>query len=219
MWSCRRRERHPLPANSCCSSCDEGGRRFIAFKKKKKRKRIVFFQSVFRSVIYTTCSTQHFHGQKSGERLTWLNLSVVDICFAGELSGWREEDGVIQSAQEFFFFFYLLSWRKIQLFWHVWKNSVLFYSSSWNLLDGRGLSHTAVENIPVRSQKVSNPASLLSAWILCYYLWKHSKRNRFMTQLWRILCGCVVAFSWENWEALCREAPEVKWYSRASRPV
>lgn len=51
------------------------------------------------------CSTRHFYGQKSGERLTWLNLSVVDICFAGKLSGWREEDGVIQSAQEFFFFF------------------------------------------------------------------------------------------------------------------
>lgn len=110
----------------------------LHLKKKKKRKRIVFFQSVFRSVIYTVCSTRHFYGQKSGERLTWLNLSVVDICFAGKLRGWREEDGVIQSAQEvffYFYFFYLLSWRKIRLFWHVWKNSVLFYSSSWNLLD------------------------------------------------------------------------------------
>lgn len=53
------------------------------------------------------CSTRQFYGQKSGERLTWLNLSVVDICFAGKLSGWREEDGVIQSAQEFFLFIYL----------------------------------------------------------------------------------------------------------------
>lgn len=164
----------------------------ILHLKKKRRKCIVFFQSVLRSVIYTMCSMQHSYGQNSGERLTWLNLSVVGICFAGELRGLREEDGVIQSAQEFFF--YLLSWRKTLLFWHVWKNSVLFYSSSWNLLDGRGLSHTAVENIPGWSQKVSDLASLVSVCVLSRCLFKQSQQNRFLTQLWKTLCGCVVAF-------------------------
>lgn len=85
---------------------------------------------------------------------------------------------------------------------------MLFYSSSWNLLDGCGLSHTAVENIPVRSQKVSDPASPSVRMDIALLPVKTLETEPLYDSTMKDFVWMCFCYFLGKSGALCREAPE-----------
>lgn len=125
MKRCQRSEWRGHPENSCCSSCGEDGCHLIALKKEKK---MLWLLPMCFSICYLCLVFDSTLLQSKQQR----QINFVAFFFPPQVNGadGGKKDGVIQSAEEVFFLF-LLSWRKILLFWHVWKKKgdVLFIHS------------------------------------------------------------------------------------------
>lgn len=101
LWSRRRRERHLLPANSCRSSCDVGGRRFIALKKKKRRCAL-FPSNLFFDLLLTPRAQLNTSTVKRAakDEFGWIDQECMFVLQVNWVDGWKK----VGSSKVFFFF-------------------------------------------------------------------------------------------------------------------